>query len=225
MHKCFKSKNYQTDYNTTVVNEGDRRKAALLSHYRVKLLHVIQWGFDVKQLLEENQWEGHVDDVAVVESQAAQNTEQEVTLLFHFWLFGQWQKHNQDLVSFTKYSQDDEVKRTVHKLLHPQLVWVREQNCKMERQTTGKSRVILSCARIDLVLPWEGTRPKSCSRCTWTSQTRELSARQTRAGRGPLYWHLSPSCHPQIAPRKDRIISALMVNIYARRLWNPFCCL
>lgn len=63
-------------------------KSILLSHYRFKLLHVIQCGFDPEQLLEENAWEGQVDDVVVVKSQATQNTKQEVPLLLHFWLFG-----------------------------------------------------------------------------------------------------------------------------------------
>lgn len=63
-------------------------KSILLCHHGLKLLHIIQCGFDPEQLLEENVWEGQVNDVVVVKRQATQNTEQEVILLHHFWLFG-----------------------------------------------------------------------------------------------------------------------------------------
>ena len=81
-------------------------KNVLLFHDRVELLHVIHWGFDPDQLLEENQWEGQVDNVVVVKSHATQNSEQEVTLLLHFGLFGSWIKNKTnsmyDLVTFTR---------------------------------------------------------------------------------------------------------------------------
>lgn len=66
--------------------ETEFSKSILLSHYRIKLLHVVQWGFDTAQLLEENQREGQVDNVVVVESQATQDSKQEVTLLLYFRL-------------------------------------------------------------------------------------------------------------------------------------------
>lgn len=68
-------------------------KYILLSHHRVKLHHVLQCGFDPEQLLEENVWEGQVNNIVVVKSHAAQNAEQEVLLLIHFWLCGRWAKY------------------------------------------------------------------------------------------------------------------------------------
>ncbi|KAG7226001.1 hypothetical protein INR49_018602 [Caranx melampygus] len=47
----------------------------------VKLLHVVHGRFDPDQFLEENQWEGQVDNVVVVKSQATQNTKQESSLI------------------------------------------------------------------------------------------------------------------------------------------------
>lgn len=59
----------------------------LLCQNRFKLPHVLHGQFDSQQLLEENQREGQIDDVVVVDSQATQNAKQEVSLLLHFWLF------------------------------------------------------------------------------------------------------------------------------------------
>lgn len=59
----------------------------LLSLNRVKLYQVIQGRFDSHQLFEQNQRERQVGHVVVEQSQSTQDTKQEVTLVFNFWLW------------------------------------------------------------------------------------------------------------------------------------------
>jgi len=59
-----------------------------LGHDGLELRQVAHGGFPPQQLLEEHQGERHVDDVVVVQRQAAQDAQQEVGLLLHFGLFG-----------------------------------------------------------------------------------------------------------------------------------------
>lgn len=59
----------------------------LLSLNRVKLYQVIQGRFDSHQFFEQNKRERQVDHVEVEQSQSTQDTKQEVTLAFNFWLW------------------------------------------------------------------------------------------------------------------------------------------
>lgn len=59
----------------------------LLSLNRVKLYQVIQGRFDSHQFFEQNQRERQVDHVVVEQSQSTEDTKQEVTLVFNFWLW------------------------------------------------------------------------------------------------------------------------------------------